>query len=63
MGVITLASLITLLVEIVFAAFRKSDDLIDGIAERLTCVEELLKDYGTGSRRMLPSGRRSHGWR
>ena len=42
-GVITLASIITLLVEIVFASFRKSDALIDGIAERLTCVEELLK--------------------
>src|SRR4051795_9588371 len=42
-GVITLASIITLLVEIVFASFRKSDPLIDGLAERLTCVEEQLK--------------------
>jgi multidrug resistance protein MdtO len=47
-GVITLASIITLLVEIVFASFRKSDPLIDGLAERLTCVEELLKGYGSG---------------
>ena len=47
-GVITLASIITLLVEVVFASFRKSDALIDGIAERLTCVEELVKGYGSG---------------
>ena len=47
-GVITLASVITLLVEIVFAAFRESNDLIDALAERLTCVEELLTHYVTG---------------
>src|ERR1700747_2236572 len=38
-GVITLASIITLLLEIVFSAFRRSNDLMDGIAERLSCVE------------------------
>jgi hypothetical protein len=48
LGVITLASMITLLMEIAFAAFRKSDDLIDGIAERLTAVEELLTQYAAG---------------
>jgi multidrug resistance protein MdtO len=48
MGVITLASIITLLVETAFAAFRRSDDLINGIVERLTCVEELLTHYATG---------------
>jgi multidrug resistance protein MdtO len=47
-GVISLASIITLLVEVVFASFRKSDALIDGIAERLTCVEELVMGYGSG---------------
>jgi multidrug resistance protein MdtO len=47
-GVITLASMITLLLEIAFAAFRRSDDLIDGMAERLTCVEALLRQYATG---------------
>ena len=47
-GVITLTSIITLLVEIAFSVFRKSDDLIDGIAERLTCVEKLLTYYATG---------------
>jgi len=47
-GVITLASIITLLVEVVFASVRKSDPLIDGIAERLTYVEELVQGYGSG---------------
>jgi multidrug resistance protein MdtO len=47
-GVITLASIITLLVEILFSAFRRSNDLIDGIAERLDCVEGLLTHYMTG---------------
>jgi multidrug resistance protein MdtO len=48
LGVITLASIITLLMEIAFAAFTRSDDLIEGIAERLTSVEELLTQYVTG---------------
>ena len=47
-GVITLASIITLLVEILFSRFRRSNDLIDGIAERLDSVEELLTHYGSG---------------
>ena len=47
-GVITLASLITLLVEIVFAGLKQSNDLIDAIAKRLTCVEELLMHYLLG---------------
>ena len=47
-GVISLASVIVLLMEIAFAGFKKSDDLIEGIAERLTCVEELLTQYVTG---------------
>ena len=47
-GVITLASIITLLVEILFSGFRRSNDLIDGIAERLDCVEALLTHYMTG---------------
>ena len=44
-GVITLASLIMLLIEIVFASLKQSNDLIDAIAERLTCVEESLTRY------------------
>ena len=47
-GVITLASIIALLMEIAFRAFRTSDGLIDGIAERLTCIEALLTQYVTG---------------
>jgi multidrug resistance protein MdtO len=41
-GALTIASVITLLLEIVFAAFRRTDDLISGITERLLSVEELL---------------------
>ena len=41
-GVITLASLIMLCVEVIFRRLKQSNDLMDGIAERLTCVEELL---------------------
>jgi multidrug resistance protein MdtO len=48
MGIITLASLITLLVEVAFAEFRKSNDLIDAMNERLTCVEKLLTHYLSG---------------
>jgi multidrug resistance protein MdtO len=44
-GTITIASVITLLLEIVFAAFRRGDDLTEGITERLLCVEELLVHY------------------
>ena len=48
-GVITMASLITLLIEAVFAAFRKSDVLMNAIGERLTAVEDLLTHYLGGS--------------
>jgi multidrug resistance protein MdtO len=44
-GTITIASVITLLLEMVFAAFRRRDDLTEGITERLVCVEELLLLY------------------
>src|SRR5260370_37876905 len=44
-GTITIASVIGLLLETVFAAFRRGDDLTDGITERLRCVEELLEYY------------------
>jgi len=49
-GVITLASIVTLLVEILFSGFKRSNELIDGIAERLDSVEELLTHYATGER-------------
>jgi multidrug resistance protein MdtO len=44
-GALTIASVITLLLEIVFAAFRRTDDLIQAITERLLSVEELLAHY------------------
>ena len=44
-GTITVASIITLLLEMVFASFRREDDLIEGITERLVSVEELLAYY------------------
>jgi multidrug resistance protein MdtO len=47
-GTITGAAAVTLLLEMVFAAFRGTDDLIEGIAERLECVEELLAYYAGG---------------
>jgi multidrug resistance protein MdtO len=47
-GTITGASVITLLLEMVFAAFRRDDDLAEGIAERLVSVEEMLGQYASG---------------
>ncbi len=47
-GVIILASLITLLAETVFAAFRRPNELKDAMAERLEAVEELLSCVSTG---------------
>ena len=44
-GALTIASVITLLLEIVFAAFRRTDDLIAAVMERLLSVEELLAHY------------------
>jgi multidrug resistance protein MdtO len=47
-GAITLGSVVTLLLEIVFAAFRRTDDLTGAITERLAAVEELLAHYLDG---------------
>jgi multidrug resistance protein MdtO len=44
-GAITIASVITLLLEIAFAEFRRADDLIEALTERLVCVEELFDGY------------------
>src|SRR6185369_5112432 len=43
-----MACAITLLVELVFAGVRAGDDLVRSIAERLTCVEELLSCHAAG---------------
>ena len=47
-GVITFASFIVLMVEIVFARLTKVDVLMDGMAERLGCVEALFSAYASG---------------
>ena len=44
-GTITLASVIALIIELVFAAVRPWDDLSRSIGERLNSVEELLHCY------------------
>jgi multidrug resistance protein MdtO len=44
-GALSLGSIVTLLLEIVFAAFRRADDLTSAITERLASVEELLAYY------------------
>ncbi len=45
MGVITMAGAAALAVQFAFQAFQKSNPLVEGIAERLRCVEELLRQY------------------
>src|SRR5262245_1373777 len=40
-GTLTMASVIALLLENVYAALRRGDDLIDPITERLACLEEV----------------------
>ena len=47
-GSITIASAITLLLEIGFAGLRRVNDVIDPIADRLSRVEELLTCYAHG---------------
>ena len=47
-GMLTMASVIAFLLELAYAALRRGDDLIDPMAERLACVEELLRCYADG---------------
>jgi len=47
-GILTIASVITLLMEIVFATFRRTNELVEAITERLVSVEELLAHYLDG---------------
>ncbi|HTU48454.1 MAG TPA: FUSC family protein [Bryobacteraceae bacterium] len=42
---ITVASIVTALVELVYAEWSRRDDVIGPIAERLNCVEELVSSY------------------
>lgn len=41
-GTITIACVIALLVDVAYAALRKSNDLVDALADRLQCVEKIL---------------------
>jgi len=47
-GMLTMASLIALLLEVGYAALKQGDDVMDPIAERLDCVEQLLGLYADG---------------
>jgi multidrug resistance protein MdtO len=47
-GAITLASLVAVVVELVFAGLRTGDELVSPLAERLAAVEELLQYYAKG---------------
>jgi multidrug resistance protein MdtO len=57
-GALTAASVMMLLLEIAFAALRRTDDLTDAITERLICVQEMLEDYQDG--RPVDASPRSH---
>src|SRR5580698_3263503 len=47
-GAITIGSVVTFVMELVFASFRRNDDLSEAIMERLISVEELLELYAEG---------------
>ena len=56
-GAITIGSVVTFVMELVFASLRRNDDLSEAIMERLIPVEELLKHYAEGSE--IPAATRS----
>jgi len=47
-GMLTMASVIALLIEIAYDAVKRRDEVIDPIVERLVCVEQLLRWYAGG---------------
>ena len=47
-GMLTMASVIALLLEMGYAALRRGDDVMDPITERLDCVEQLLRFCADG---------------
>ena len=47
-GAIMLGSVVTLLMELVFASFKRIDDLTEGIMDRLVTVRDLLDAYANG---------------
>src|SRR5580698_3048312 len=56
-GAITIGSVATFVMELVFASLRRNDDLSEAIMERLIPVEELLRHYAGGSE--IPAATRS----
>jgi multidrug resistance protein MdtO len=48
-GAISLGSIITVLLEMAFAAFRRMDSLTEAITERLSGIEQLLTSYADGN--------------
>jgi multidrug resistance protein MdtO len=56
-GAITIGSVVTFVMELVFASFRRNDDLSEAITERLIPVEDLLKHYAEGNE--IPAATRS----
>ena len=47
-GTLSMASVISLLLEMGYVALRRGNDLIDPLTERLACVQELLRSYADG---------------
>ena len=47
-GAITIGSVITFVMELVFASFKRTGELSEAIMERLIAVEELLEHYADG---------------
>src|SRR5215469_2430062 len=47
-GTLTMASVISLLLEMGYVALRRGNDLLDPLRERLGCVQELLRSYADG---------------
>jgi multidrug resistance protein MdtO len=47
-GAISLGSIVAFLLEIVFASFRRTDELTEALTERLNAMEEALRLFGAG---------------
>jgi multidrug resistance protein MdtO len=56
-GAITIGGAITFAIELVFASFKRTDDLSEALMERLVSVEELLDYYAEGDE--VPAATRS----
>jgi multidrug resistance protein MdtO len=47
-GILTMASVVAFVLEMGYAALRRGDDLLDPLAERLACVEKVVRSYAEG---------------